>query len=323
MEVLIPQKTSFKVTLIATLLNEEDSLPPWWQSILGQTRLPDEAVIVDGGSIDHTLTLLQALAVNAPFTTHIEVLHESNIAEGRNQAIAKASHEVIAVTDGGCILDGRWLENLMIPMENDARVSLVAGFYQPLPGSWFQDLVACATIPVGREVRETRFMPSSRSLAFKRSVWDEVGGYPEWLDIGEDMYFNHAWKQEGIGHAMAKDALVFWEMRENLRALLRQYFQYARGDGESGMYPQRHALRFAAYGSLLVMAAAPKRKYAAIMLPPGLLYAGRRWLRIPSYMAERPIWQKLASLPGISLLMAAIDMAKMAGYLSGLKGRKR
>ncbi|OFW59519.1 MAG: hypothetical protein A2W01_07840, partial [Candidatus Solincola sediminis] len=256
MEVLI-REPSFKVTLIATLLNEEDSLPQWWESILQQTRLPDEAVIVDGGSIDHTLSLLKALASDAPFTTHIEILQESNIAEGRNQAITKASNEVIAVTDGGCILEQDWLESLVRPMENDSGISLVAGFYQPLAGSWFQDLVACATIPTEREIRASRFMPSSRSLAFKRSVWDAVEGYPEWLDIGEDMYFNHAWKKEGIKHAMAKDALVSWKMRENLRSLLKQYFLYARGDGQSGMYPQRHALRFTTYGALVLLAATP------------------------------------------------------------------
>src|SRR4030042_6513161 len=122
MEVLI-KEPSFKVTLIAPLLNEEDSLPQWWESILQQTRLPDEAVIVDGGSIDHTLSLLKALASDAPFTTHIEILQESNIAEGRNQAITKASNEVIAVTDGGCILEEDWLEGLVEPMENDSGTS--------------------------------------------------------------------------------------------------------------------------------------------------------------------------------------------------------
>jgi len=323
MEVLFGEEPSLRITLVATLLNEESTLPQWWESIIRQTRLPDEVVIVDGGSIDHTLSLLRALAADAPFATHIEVLQESNIAEGRNQAIAKASSEVIAVTDGGCILENSWLENLIRPMENDPEVCLVAGFYQPLAGSWFQDLTACATIPTIREVRERRFMPSSRSLAFKRSVWDAAGGYPEWLNIGEDMYFNHAWKREGIKHVMAKNAVVHWRMREDLRSLLHQYFLYARGDGESGMYLQRHLLRFATYGSLIFVAASGNRKHVRLALPPALLYAGRRWLRIPSYMGQRPAWQKLASLPTIPCLMMLIDMAKMAGYLSGLKGHKR
>jgi glycosyltransferase involved in cell wall biosynthesis len=319
---VLARKGSLQVTLVATLLNEEDSLPGWWRSITEQTRLPDEVIVVDGGSWDNTVALLQALSTDAPFSTHIEVLRDSNIAEGRNQAIAKASHDVIAVTDGGCVLDKNWLENIVAPMESDGDVSLVAGFYQPLPGNWFQDLVACATIPTGREIREASFMPSSRSLAFKKVVWDEAGGYPEWLEIGEDMYFNHAWKQAGIKHVMAAEALVYWKMRENLGSLFKQYFLYARGDGQSGMYPERHALRFATYGAIAFIGGTRNRKLAAAALPPALVYAGKRWQRIPSYMGGRPAWQKMASIPAISGLMFLIDVAKMAGYLSGLRERK-
>lgn len=313
-----------KVSLIATLLNEEDTLGEWWESILRQTRQPDEMLVVDGGSQDKTLSLLRALAEDAPFTMRVEVLPGSNIAEGRNQAIAKAAHEIIAVTDGGCVLDSRWLENLLRPMYMDPDISLVAGFYQPLAGSWFQSLAACVTLPLAREVREARFMPSSRSLAFKRAVWERGDGYPEWLDIGEDMYFNHAWKAMGIKHAMAKDALVFWRMRQNLSYLLKQYFLYARGDGESGMYPERHILRFITYGCMAYSLSSRNRKY--FMLPTFMaaaLYAGKRWARVPLYMAPRPIWEKLAALASVPPLMMIIDMAKMAGYLSGRARRKR
>ncbi len=312
------------VTLIATLLDEEGSLAEWWSSILGQTRHPDQVLVVDGGSRDGTLHALTSLAENAPFDTRIEVYKGSNIAQGRNRAISLASHGVIAVSDGGCILERHWLEKLLQPMQDDPEVRLVAGFYQPLRGGWFQELSACATLPLSREVRQSRFMPSSRSLAFHREVWEKAGGYPEWLEIGEDMYFNHAWKKLGIKHALAKDALVFWRMREDLPSLLKQYFLYARGDGEAGMYPQRHLLRFATYGLLawvLLKKESDRSKIAA--LAAAQLYAGRRWVRIHSFMGMRPTWQQAAAAAAIPPLMLAIDAAKMAGYLSGRMRRRR
>jgi glycosyltransferase involved in cell wall biosynthesis len=312
------------VSFIATLLNEEETLAEWWSSIMGQTRRPDEVVVVDGGSRDGTVSVLTRLANDAPFGVRVEVLEGSNIAQGRNRAISMARNEVIAVSDGGCILEPHWLENLVRPMEEDPQVQLVAGFYQPLHGRWFQDLAACATLPLYWEVRERRFMPSSRSLAFRRGVWERVGGYPEWLDIGEDMYFNHTWKKMGIKHVMAKEALVYWRMREDLPSLLKQYFLYARGDGESGMYPQRHLLRFATYAWLaFILAGKGNRASKVATIVAAQLYAGRRWARIPSFMAMHPAWQRAAAVPAILPLMFLIDAAKMAGYVNGLTRRRR
>jgi len=313
-----------QVTLVATVLNEAGNLGEWWASITGQSRLPDEVVVVDGGSRDGTLELLRSLAGTAPFATRIEVCEGCNIARGRNVAISLASGGIIAVTDAGCILGPYWLEKLIAPLEEDAGVQLVAGFYQPLTGGWFEEVSACATLPLSWEVRERRFMPSSRSLALRRQVWETAGGYPEWLEIGEDMYFNHAWKILGIRHVMAKDALVYWRMRRNPRSLLRQYFLYARGDGEAGMYPRRHLARFATYGWLAFCASsARRRRLAGPTAAAACVYAGRRWLRIPFYMEGRPAREKAAAVGGVALLMLAIDGAKMAGYLAGLARGKR
>ncbi|MDY6794619.1 MAG: glycosyltransferase [Actinomycetota bacterium] len=310
------------ISLIATLLDEKATLGEWWRSIMAQTRPPREIVVVDGGSRDGTPGILREMAEEAPFPVRIHEEPGCNIARGRNRAIELASHRVIAVTDGGCVLHKRWLENLVRPMLDDPEINLVAGFYQPLEGDWFQGLSACATLPLPWEVRAGRFMPSSRSIAFRREVWEEVGGYPEWLDIGEDMYFNHAWKVSGISFATAKGALAYWRMRKDLAGLLKQYFLYARGDGESGMYPQRHAIRFSAYG-WLVLAAFSWRGFLEPTLVAASLYSGRRWLRVPFYMRNETPLRQAAAYAALPPLLAAIDGAKMAGYICGLLGGRR
>ncbi|MBN2027623.1 MAG: glycosyltransferase [Actinobacteria bacterium] len=314
---------SCAVSLVATVLNEAGNLAEWWTSIVGQSRPPDEIVVVDGGSRDGTLEQLRSLAGSAPCEVRVEVCEGCNIASGRNRAIALACGGIIAVTDAGCVLSPYWLERLMAPFEQDPGTELVAGFYRPLTAGFFEEVSACTTLPLPWEVRAGHFMPSSRSLAFRREVWEAAGGYPDWLEIGEDMYFNHTWKYLGIKYTVAKDALVYWRMRRNLRALLRQYFLYARGDGEAGMYLQRHLLRFGTYGWLAFCIASPRgRRLAAPTAAAAALYTGRRWLRIPSYLEGRPAREKVAAVPCISLLMLAIDGAKMAGYLAGLARRK-
>ncbi|MDI6874273.1 glycosyltransferase [Candidatus Solincola sp.] len=306
------------VSLVATVLDEADTLSQWWRSILSQTQPPDEVVVVDGGSRDGTAEALRRLAGEAPFPTRVEVLPGSNIARGRNLAVSLARHDIVAVTDAGCVLDPAWLENLVAPFREDPDVELVAGFYQPLEGSWFQALSACVTLPLPHQVRGERFMPSSRSLAFRREVWERAGGYPEWLDIGEDMYFNHRWRELGIRHVFRPEAVVYWRMRPDLPSLLRQYFLYARGDGESGMYPHRHLIRFAVYGALLGAACVRRtRRLLPLAALPACLYAGRRWRRIPVFLWGRTLTEKAAAAAAVPFLLAGVDVAKMAGYLNG------
>src|SRR3972149_6700460 len=54
------------VSLVATVLNESSSIAALLDSILAQERLPDEVVIVDGGSRDGTLEALRSYAGRLP-----------------------------------------------------------------------------------------------------------------------------------------------------------------------------------------------------------------------------------------------------------------
>lgn len=310
-----------KVSLIVTLKDERENIEAWWESLLGQSRLPDELVIVDGGSADGTFEYLSLM--QPPFPLKLERREGSNIAWGRNRAIFLASHEVIAVTDGGCVLSPQWLEKILSPLEKDISLQLVAGVYQPLATSWFERASACATLPTLEEIREERFLPSSRSIAFRRRVWEKVGGYPEWLNWGEDMYFNHLWKKMGARYQVAREAVVWWRMRPDPLSLFQQYFRYAWGDGRSGMYPHRHILRFVTYFWLAIGLVLWRRRswFWGVTLPAALLYLARRWRRIPRFYQDRPRPEKAAALMALPLILLLVDLAKMAGYLAGLKAR--
>ncbi len=312
-----------KISLIATLKDEMTNVQEWWKSLEKQTRWPDEVVIVDGGSSDGTFEYLQK--VNKFVDVKLHRYEGSNIAAGRNRAISLSTGEVIAVTDGGCVLSPDWLEKLVAPLEEDSTLQLVGGIYQPLAENWFERLSACVNLPTIDEIKVDRFLPSSRSIAFRRELWEVLGGYPEWLDYGEDMYFNHQWKRRGINYVVVKDALVWWRMRPNLPSLFRQYFRYSWGDGVSGMYPHRHLARFFTYGwlSIGILLWRNRLWFWGSTLPCALLYAGRRWRRIPHLFENRPEREMLAAVLAVPFCLFFVDIAKMAGYLGGLVRRLR
>lgn len=225
-----------QVSLIATCRNEASSVESWLDSLLQQERLPDEVVICDGGSSDGTLEILQRRAASFPVPLTIFSAPGSNIARGRNLAIREAAHAVIACTDLGCTLEPDWLRRLVEPFERDAEIDLSAGYYQVIQTNTTSRLAADLFGVHLEKVEPQSFLPSSRSLAFKKSLWEQAGGYPEWLtDAGEDTLFDYQLKAQPARWAFVPGARVAWRAPDRLGRLLRTYARYARGDGETGI----------------------------------------------------------------------------------------
>ena len=306
--------TDGKVTLIATVKDAAGEVGEFLASVAAQTRPPDEVVICDGGSTDGTLDVLLA-------ADRVVLLEETgaNIARGRNLAIRAATHDLIAVSDADCVLDPRWLEALLGALDRGADVAM--GASEPLTRSLFQDLAAAIAVPDRSELREERFMPSARSVAFRRAVFDASGGYPEWLEIGEDMYVNHRWRELGVRMELVPEAVAFWRAREDLREHWRQYRRYAEGDALAHMHLLRHLLRFGVYGGLAAAAVTGSRRIRRAAVVAGAAYASkplrRAFRRLPGAK------DRATAVAGIPALMAFTDAAKMAGYLGGLVHRLR
>ena len=304
-----------KVSLIATVKDGGPAVAEFLTSVRGQMRAPDELVIVDGGSTDGTLETLRA-------ATDVTLIESpgANIAEGRNLAVRAATHEAIAVSDADCILAPDWLDHLLAAVEDGADVAM--GFYRPIYRSFLEACSAAVSLPEEHEVNPERFMPSSRSVAFRREAFERAGGYPEWLDIGEDMYLNHRFRELGIRMDFVGSAVAFWRVRPTIASTWRQYFGYARGDGVAGMHSVRHALRFAVYGSAaLALLTGRRRMLLALGAAAGWYASGRirRALKLlPHHPAER--FGAVAVVPAMMLLA---DTAKMAGYLAGRRARAR
>ncbi len=171
------------VSLIAVAKNERESVPRWVESILNGDRTPDEIIIVDTGSTDGTVELLNSLASQSPVPFHVLERHDINIAQGRNLAISATQHPVIAVTDLGSLPRLDWLEHLIYPFEDDPEIQVSAGVYQAIDAK---------RQPVKRHqwlnlthLNPQEYLPASISIAFKRTAWEAAGGYPEWLTTCE------------------------------------------------------------------------------------------------------------------------------------------
>jgi glycosyltransferase involved in cell wall biosynthesis len=129
-------RRTIPVSLILTTLNEEAGIPLFFQGVRASTVQPAEIVICDGGSTDATVDAIRREAGTLPVTLVIEA--GANIARGRNAAIARATQDVLAITDAGCRIDPLWLELLTEPLLADASIDAVGGGYALEGSTWVQ-----------------------------------------------------------------------------------------------------------------------------------------------------------------------------------------
>lgn len=310
-----------RVALITTVLNEYGSLPYWIQGLATQSRLPDECVIVDGGSTDGTLEYLRSHPF--PFPCRILRAPGAGISSGRNIAIEAATADAIVVTDAGTHADPEWLQRLIEPLESYPEVDLVAGFFRPAPGDFWTATLAAATLPEPEDVNRRTFLPSSRSVAFRKRWFDAGFRYPEWLDYCEDLVFDLQLRQANASQISRLDAIVSFQPRGSLFQFFRQYFRYARGDGKAGLFFRRHLIRYLTYASgvAIICRRRPIELLALVLF--GSLYVRRSVLRFGRRHPGRLqyVYRMPLILALIALQKAVGDAAKMAGYPVGLVWR--
>jgi glycosyltransferase involved in cell wall biosynthesis len=298
-----------KVSLIATVKDASDAVGAFVAAVAAQTRPPDEVVIVDGGSRDDTVELLRAaegwIVIEEP---------GANIARGRNIAIAAATHDIIAVTDADCVPATTWLERIVRPLDDGADVAM--GFYRPIIHGFRDACLASVNLPLDpTDIEPSRFMPSARSIAYRRAAIERVGGYPEWLAIGEDMWVDHRWRALALDLRFVPDAVVDWPLRRSLVDVWRQYAGYARGDAEAGMNLGRHLLRFTTYGGLAA-AIASRRRWAILAAAGSAIVYAREPIRRARRRIPGPAGRAFATV-AVPALMGWIDAAKMVGFVEG------
>jgi len=245
------------VTVIMTIRNDRDGCAVTLDSMIRQTLCPNEMIIVEAGSTDGSVALIDSYAARHPWIRMISAPGE-NIARGRNVGIAQAGGEIIATIDAGCRAGPPWLEKIVEPFEADANTEFVGGTYRIDPHTLLEQVAGLATMRGQLEpIDPDSFNPSARSMAFTKDLWQRAGGFPEWVRFSEDTLFDHKIKRLGVRCVFAPDAVVHWRPRRSFRSIARQFFYYGTGRGHTQIDAQsfRYNLRNASFLIVGIIAA--------------------------------------------------------------------
>ena len=313
-----------KVSVVVPVRDEEDSIRELLDSLLAQTRPPDEIVITDGGSVDRTTQIIEEYIHNGAPVRLIRA-GAALPGRGRNLGAAQASCEWIGFTDAGIRLANNWLETLVAKAEADESIDVVYGSWQPVTDTFFKQCAAIAYVPPptardGVLVRP-RFIAST---LLRRDAWQAVNGFPEDLRSAEDLVFMDRVENAGYRFVFEPRAEVYWDLRPTLWATFKRFLVYSRNNIRAGLFRQWQSTILVRYGVLAALVIA-----ALIVAPAWVWLPIALWLLMLMARAAVSIRRNQSCYPAslfqnvmrgvmVMSLLAVLDAAAILGSIQWL-----
>ena len=180
-------KNSFSV--IIPLYNKEQEIEATIRSVLAQTHLPLEIVVVNDGSTDRSAEVVEHIA--SPL---VRLITQPNAGEcaARNRAVSEAKGDYVALVDADDQWEPGFLEEINALINEFPDCGLYCTSFQVVSAEG----LFRAPCPEERGVVENFFRDSAHryiaipsASAMPRSIFREIGGWPEGMKIAGDLYF--------------------------------------------------------------------------------------------------------------------------------------
>lgn len=197
------------ISVAVTTFNDEKTIIPFLQQFAEQTYKPAEIVIADGGSKDHTASVIEEFAKKCPF--HIKVIADGvkrNIPRGFNDAIKNTSNEWVLIVGTGNDYGKDFIESFVKKHEqNDADV-----YYCTIIGNETTRFAHCFNQYFLRGNRIQDLDISNHGMLIHKSVFEQYGYFWEgFIYAGEDLEFPmrlHKNKEEAV---WTEKAVAYWD----------------------------------------------------------------------------------------------------------------
>lgn len=248
-----------KTSLVTTIFNEEKSIEEFLIGLMRLSIKPDEVIIVDGGSTDNTLSVIsnfKSQISKKMKTSQIKVYtKKGNRSVGRNEGVEHAKGEIILFTDAGCLLDKNWVKEIVKPFR-DHSTDVVAGYYAARTETVFQKCLAPYALVMPDRVNPDSFLPATRSMAIRKNVFVEMGGFDLKYSHNEDYVFARKLLQGRKKIVFTPKAIVYWIPRRTFQEAYVMFWRFAYGDAEAGIVRPKVIFLFSRYILALFIAVA-------------------------------------------------------------------
>ena len=186
------------VSIIVPTFNRKTELEQCVKSLLNLTYKDYEIIIVDDGSSDGTEELIRGLDAN------IVYIRQKNAgpAVARNTGIQHMKGEFAVFTDSDCIVDKKWLEELMVLFAND-DVGMVGGVTIENKKTRILNNI------VEKVSNNPEYLPTN-NIAFRYELLKDINGFNTsfYFPAGEDVDICFRLRKIGYGIKVANKARI-------------------------------------------------------------------------------------------------------------------
>lgn len=177
-----------KFSVIVPLYNKEAYVRRTLESVIAQTYKDFECIVIDDGSTDGSLDVVQSLDIE---DCKLGIISQANagVAAARNNGVAKSHGEYVCFLDA----DDWWEPSFLEEMDQLIRDYPDAGLYATnyvyyKPGKTRVALqLERGYMNYPEAYLHSAFMPvTSITTCMSRKVYDEMGGFPVGIKLGED-----------------------------------------------------------------------------------------------------------------------------------------
>jgi cellulose synthase/poly-beta-1,6-N-acetylglucosamine synthase-like glycosyltransferase len=312
-----------KFSIVVTVKDEEENIKNLLDSLNKLDYAGErETIIVDGGSTDNTINII------SKYSDVKLICCECNISKGRNIGLKNSNGDIVAFTDGDCIVDKDWIKNIANYFSQDLEIGVVGGPYIPRDQ---QKLVAkyialyVGTFFPQRTGLTTYTRIGTGNAAYRKELIEKLGGFNEQLRIGEDIDLNLRISQAGFKLFFADDVRVYHKYRTNLGEASRWAFINGKAASSLKKTRDRYFSLFFSYtraflllfiALLLSYAFTSNMIFAYMELCIFALYYLNKLISLKkiAYRPKTRLRDKL-SLPILDLYIRSLEFV---GYISGL-----
>ena len=221
-----------KVSFMIVAYNEAGFLPALLNDLDAQDYPHEsiEVVLVDGGSEDRTKAIMEGFAAEGDFAD-CKILDnpKRSQAAGWNLAIDAATGDILIRMDAHGRVDGDFVTNVVAQMEKGESIvggQRVTVFEGKRP--WARMLAHAEASPFGSGVASYRrktprqYVKTMAHAAYRRAVFDKVGGFNENLARTEDNEIHYRMRQAGFRFCQCPEIVSYLHARSTLRGMIKQ-----------------------------------------------------------------------------------------------------
>ena len=290
-----------RYSIIVPTLNPGDLWAEWLAAVKMQSIAPSRVYVIDSGSVDDSVEQ----SINAGFSVTKISKNEFNHGGTRQKALSLIgnSEYVVLMTQDAILSGSDAVKNILAPLQ-DKKISAVCGRQLPRPNAAhieahsriynYPELSSIKTFEDRKALGIKAAFLSNSFSAYRVSALNEIGGFPDDVIFGEDMYVAAKSLKIGRKIAYAADACVYHSHNYSIWQEFKRYF-------DMGVFHAREPWLRKEFGSaenqgarFVVSEFKYLLKHAFWRVPDGMLRTLFRYMGFRLGLMEKwlPLWLK-------------------------------